>query len=379
MSNEIDGYEIFNLLDQNLANFSQKNKESRGRKHSEAKDPQRSPFQRDRDRIIHSTAFRRLAGKMQVVSPDHGDHFRNRLTHTLEVAQISRDLARQLNLNEDLTEAIALAHDLGHPPFGHSGETALNKKMNEFSRNFKNNKQDPFLGFEHNEQSLRIVEVFEKRYSEFDGLNLTYETLEGMQKHSTFFDRPNEEFIYSPHLESQVVDVADEIAYLSADLEDGLRGGFFSIKDLEELAICKKAQDDLSDSEKTFRSSFIRRIIRNLISELVTNSRENIDKYQIKNLEDVQKCSSKIINFSDDFFVNFLAVKDFLMERYYSSPEIKKSTDSGEKIVSQIFDFLIQNPAKLPDYLRKNNDPLEVKVCDYIAGMTDAFARNFLK
>ena len=378
MKKDLDGYEIFEMLDKNLASYAQKNADSRGRKFREKPDPQRGPFQRDRDRIIHSTAFRRLAGKMQVVSPDHGDHFRNRLTHTLEVAQISRDLARQLHLNEDLAEAIALAHDLGHPPFGHAGETALDKKMQEFS--LKNQKATGELrGFEHNEQSLRIVEVFEKRYSFFRGLNLTYEVLEGMQKHSTFFDRPGDDFIYSPHLESQIVDIADEIAYLSADIEDGLRGGFFTIADLNQLDICREARESLADSEKDFRSAIIRGIMRRLISELVRNSRENIAKFEIKNIEHVQKCSSKIISFSNDFFAGFLAVKDFLMKNYYSAPVIQQATNEGQEIIGKVFDYLIENPAKLPEYLQKNDDPLETKVCDYIAGMTDSFARKFIK
>jgi dGTPase len=315
---------------------------------------------------------------MQVVSPGHGDHFRNRLTHTLEVAQISRDLARQLHLNEDLSEAIALAHDLGHPPFGHSGETALDEKMREFSvKNEKTGEISP-REFEHNEQSLRIVEVFEKRYTNFRGLNLTYEVLEGMQKHSTFFDRPDEEFIFSPHLESQIVDIADEIAYLSADIEDGLRGGFFTINDLDSLEICHEARASLADSEKNFRSAIIRRIMRNLIVELVRNSRENIAKFKIKNIEHVQKCSSKIISFSDQYFAGFLAVKDFLMKNYYSAPIIQKATEEGQEVIKKVFDYLIKNPAKLPEYLQNNDDPLEVKVCDYIAGMTDSFARDFL-
>jgi dGTPase len=377
MKKNLDGYEIFDLLDNNLADFAQKNSTSRGRKFREIPDPQRGPFQRDRDRILHSTAFRRLAGKMQVVSPGHGDHFRNRLTHTLEVAQISRDLARQLHLNEDLAKAIALAHDLGHPPFGHSGETALDEKMREFSvKNEKTGEISP-REFEHNEQSLRIVEVFEKRYTNFRGLNLTYEVLEGMQKHSTFFDRPDEEFIFSPHLESQIVDIADEIAYLSADIEDGLRGGFFTINDLDSLEICHEARASLVDSEKNFRSAIIRRIMRNLIVELVRNSRENITKFKIKNIEHVQKCSSKVISFSDQYFAEFLAVKDFLMKNYYSAPVIRQATEEGQKIIKKVFDFLIENPAKLPEYLQNNDDTLEVKVCDYIAGMTDSFVREF--
>ena len=302
----LDGGNLWESADSRLAPYAQKNGLSEGRQFSETIDPNRLPFQRDRDRILHSTAFRRLAGKMQVVAPAHGDHFRTRLTHTLEVSQIARDLARWLELNEDLAEAIALGHDLGHPPFGHAGEEALREKMKSFESTF-----------EHNAQSLRIVEFFEQRYSDFSGLNLTAEVREGLQKHTTFFDRPGST-IFSPHLEAQVVDISDEIAYLSADLEDGIRGKFFTIEDLCEIPMCKEVIDSLPDKEKTFRSAVMRGVIRRLLSEIVTATEENLQKNNITTLEDVQKSQKKIVKFSPEFFEQLKDVRRFLMERYYS-------------------------------------------------------------
>ncbi len=360
----LDGGNLWEKADSQLAGYAQKNGLSEGRQFSENADPNRLPFQRDRDRILHSTAFRRLAGKMQVVAPAHGDHFRTRLTHTLEVAQIARDLARWLRLNEDLAEAIALGHDLGHPPFGHAGEEALRAKMKDFDTTF-----------EHNAQSLRIVEFFEQRYSDFAGINLTAEVREGLQKHTTFFDRPGSK-IFSPHLEAQIVDISDEIAYLSADLEDGIRGKFFTIEDLCEIPMCKEVIDSLPEKEKTFRSAVMRGVIRRLLSEIVTATENNLKEYKIETLEDVQKSQKKIVKFSPEFFEQLKIVRQFLMERYYNSPVVKANTERGQKIVGEIFDYLTAHPEKLPDYLH-SDDPLEVRICDYIAGMTDRFAENF--
>ncbi len=362
----LDGATLWSRADSSLALYAQKNGESVGREFPESVDPNRLPFQRDRDRILHSTAFRRLAGKMQVVAPHHGDHFRTRLTHTFEVAQIARDLARWLRLNEDLAEAIALGHDLGHPPFGHAGEEALRMKMKAFDRTF-----------EHNAQSLRIVEFFEQRYSEFPGLNLTAEVREGLQKHTTFFDRPGST-IFSPHLEAQLVDISDEIAYLSADLEDGIRGKFFTIEDLREIPMCAEVLDSLLPEEQSFRSAVMRGVIRRLLSEIVTSTEKNLESYNIKTLEDVQKSQKKIVKFSPKFFEQLKDVRRFLMDRYYSSPVVKENTERGQRIVSDIFDYLHANPDKLPDYLH-SDDPLEIRICDYIAGMTDRFAEKFLE
>ncbi|MCF7917858.1 dNTP triphosphohydrolase [Candidatus Gracilibacteria bacterium] len=366
MSKEtLDGAFLATQFDSQLAPYAQHNTNSRGRRYSEIPDPSRIPFQRDRDRIIHTKAFRRLKGKMQVVSPLKGDHFRNRLSHTLEVSQIARDLARSLQLNEDLAEAIALAHDLGHPPFGHSGEGALNKKMKEHKSHF-----------EHNEQSLRVVEVFESRYQEFPGLNLTFEVLEGIQKHETFFDRGDGKKILWPHLEGQLVDIADEIAYLSADLEDGLRGGFFKIPDLSTVEIPSEAIATLDTSEKKDRSAIIRRIIRHLLSQIISDTKENLKKHNIHTLSEVQQCPEKIVAFAPAFFEKFKSFKQFLWDKYYLSSEIRENADRGKKIISEIFDFLFTHQDEIPSDFMKG-ESIERRICDYIAGMTDEFAERF--
>lgn len=352
----IDGEQINPRLDAQLGPRAFLNANSQGRAIAEVPDPVRTPFQRDRDRILHASAFRRLAGKMQVVSPQHGDHFRNRLTHTIEVAQIARDLARHLNLNEDLAEAIALAHDLGHPPFGHAGEAALSIEMQRFGKYF-----------EHNEQSLRVVDEFEQRYPAFRGLNLTFEVRQGLDKHQTFFDRP-EGTDACPHLEGQLVDVSDEIAYLAADLEDSIRGGFVTIDDLAEVEICRRVRADRRTED---RSTLIRGVMRVLILELVQQVQENLEKEEQKNC-------SKMVAFAPDWAKRFRELKDFLQERYYFAPEVKKHTEAGQEIVSKIFRHLEQHPDQLPTYLRDSADPLENQITDYIAGMTDRFARDFL-
>ncbi len=359
--NKIDGQNLWNQFDQGLTPYAQKNADSQGRSFPEPTDPNRLPFQRDRDRIIHTTSFRRLKGKMQVVTPAYGDHFRNRLSHSLEVAQIARDLARHLRLNEDLVEAIALAHDLGHPPFGHTGESALNEKMKMFGS-----------AFDHNKQSLRVVTHFERRYQKFPGLNLSQEVIEGLQKHETFFDRPSGTGIYSPHLEAQIVDIADEIAYLSADLEDALRGGFITISSLNELTITTKAMETLPEEEKKDRSAIIRRTIRILLQQIIQDSLDNIDKYQIKTLSDVQKQSHRIIYFNSHFYKEFRALKQFLFQHFYLSPAVKRMTDDGANMIKTVFDTLYQNPQQIPTKFLPAENPAQ-RVCDYIAGMTDDF------
>lgn len=346
--NKIDGARVNVRLDAGLCKFAQRNAHSQGRKYSEPVDPDRSPFQRDRDRILHASAFRRLAGKMQVVSPKQGDHFRNRLTHTLEVSQIARDLARQLELNEDLAEAIALAHDLGHPPFGHAGERALDKELQRFGKRF-----------EHNEQSLRIVDVFERRYPDFVGLNLTQEVREGMDKHQTFFDRRDQEF-QAGSLESQLVNVADEIAYLSADLEDGVRGKFFTLSDLQSVPLVARVLLERGED----RSSVVRGVLRQLISNLVENSRSTLAEGKIE-FTDIQR---------DEF----LQLKNFLFDNYYSAPSVKIQTEHGEKVIAHLFSVIEKNPDLLPVYLQKGADSLEIQIADFIAGMTDMYAEDFL-
>lgn len=349
---KLDGSRINEKFDSVLAPQAQKNSDSRGRIHSEVCDPERTPFQRDRDRILHASAFRRLAGKMQVVSPNHGDHFRTRLTHTLEVAQISRDLARQLSLNEDLAEAIALAHDLGHPPFGHAGERALDKELQRFGRRF-----------EHNEQSLRVVDFFERRYEDFQGLNLTWEVREGLDKHHTFFDRADEKEQVGS-LESQVVNVSDEIAYLAADLEDGLRGGFFVMDDLREVPLVARVMDERGDD----RSGVVRGVMRALMCGLVEFS-----------LSRMEAGESKAIDFSVEMRVEFVMLKDFLYERYYSAPSVREHTEHGAAVVRALFEKLEARPGLMPQYLQERGEALEIRIADFIAGMTDGYAENFLR
>lgn len=347
-STTLDGANVNARLDAGLCEFAQKNADSHGRKHTELADPERSPFQRDRDRILHANSFRRLAGKMQVVSPKQGDHFRNRLTHTLEVSQIARDLSRQLQLNEDLSEAIALAHDLGHPPFGHAGETALDKELRRFGRRF-----------EHNEQSLRIVDVFERRYPDFPGLNLTREVREGMDKHQTFFDRTNQEF-KAGSLESQLVNVADEIAYLVADLEDGVRGNFFKLSALQNVPLVARVLSERGED----RSSVVRGVLRQLIADLVENSRSLL--------------STGKIGFTDVQRGEFLQLKNFLFNHYYSAPSVRAQTLHGEQVIAHLFTSLEEHPELLPEYLQMGETPLEIRIADFIAGMTDRFAEEFL-
>lgn len=362
-----DGSNINTRLDQNLAPYAQKHAKSLGRQYPERVDPNRSPFQRDRDRIIHTTAFRRLKGKMQVVSPSKGDHYRNRLTHTIEVAQISRDLARELRLNEDLAETIALAHDLGHPPFGHAGERALHEKMKSVGRSF-----------EHNQQSLRIVESFEPRYQNFPGLNLTLEVREGMQKHNNLFyreEKNDSKRIYSPHLESQLVDIADSIAYLSADIEDGLRGNFFTLDELRELSFVQEAMRLIPAAEQNFRPSLNRAVMRLLIGKLINNTQINLAKYDIQTLQDVQNSETKIIdlNLADRRLAQDL--KKFLMKRYYQSESVKAATENGVQIIAQTFDYLQKKPTTIHHY--KESLDLHTQIADFIAGMTDSFAEEF--
>lgn len=363
---KLDGANLWERFDTPLASFAQHNATSRGRKFLERIDPDRLPFQRDRDRIIHTTAFRRLKGKMQVVSPMSGDHFRNRLSHTIEVAQVARDLARHLRLNEDLAEAVALAHDLGHPPFGHAGERALDKKMREHG-----------FSFDHNIQSLRVVEVYEKRYEDFEGLNLSKEVLEGIQKHERSFDRGRRGKIFFPHLESQLVDLSDEIAYLAADIEDGMRANFFSLGDLKQFRIAQEALDEIEGQGKVLRATFIRRIIHKLLYQLVNDTEYNLRYLNIQTLAQVQKMPKQIVAFSPDFYDEFIELKKFLMQNFYQQPAVKAMTEAGEKKIELVFDYLLKNPHLIPEEFMPEEN-LHQRICDYIAGMTDRFLESFL-
>ncbi len=348
-----------------LALYAQTNR-TQGRQHPEAEDPQRNPFQRDRNRIIHTTAFRRLQGKTQVVSPDYGDHFRNRLTHTIEVSLTSRDIARQLNVNEDLCESIALAHDLGHPPFGHAGEDALHKKMKSVG-----------LTFDHNKQSLRMVDIFESRYFGFRGINLTKEVREGIEKHENIFFTKTNERIYFPHIESQVVDIADEITYLCSDIEDGLLGNFFSVSDLLTLPLMKNIINDLPVTQREHRSSIIRNTMRILLQYLIEGTLSHIKTHNIRTQTDVQKHPHHIVQFQDSIRTEFLHIKQFLYQQYYTHPDIEGRNQSGIEKLNAIFDFLVRNPSSIPHNFIHEEKNDYIRIGDYIAGMTDRFALQF--
>lgn len=347
----------------NLAAYAIKSSESSGRKYPEKFDDSRLAFQRDKDRIIHCKAFRRLDEKTQVFMAGSGDHYRTRLTHTLEVAQISRDIARRLNLNEDLCEAIALAHDLGHPPFGHAGEDALNELMSEFG-----------MHFEHNEQSRRVVDVLEKAYPNFDGLNLTFEVLDGMIKHQTAFDQAGKKFDKASHLEAQVVNIADEIAYTNHDMDDGVRSGIIDLDRLRDFEIWKAGERDVFEKygEITDREVYVSRVISAIIAimidDLCQQTRKNLEENKIGSVDDVCDFKGVLASFSPKMKEMIKALREFLYQNFYMNPKILAFTEKGKNMIRKLFDFYQKNPNKFP---REDKNPEAIK--DYIAGMTDNF------
>jgi dGTPase len=363
-----------------LAPYAAHSRESLGRQYPEERHPYRSDFQRDRERIIHSAAFRRLEYKTQVFVNHEGDNYRTRLTHTIEVAQIARSIARALSLNEDLAEAVALAHDLGHTPFGHAGEDALNKKM----------EQDG--GFSHNRQSLRVVDVLEERYPSFVGLNLTFEVREGIVKHETIYDRPDAEGFHpewKPTLEAQLVNLADEIAYNSHDLDDGLRSGIFGWDDPAHLTIWKelnaasaKAHPDLD--RRLRRYSIVRLLIDWQVTDLINHSRERIEALGIRTLRDVREANELPMSFSPAFAAKTAGLKTFLFENMYRHYRVTRMAAKGERILHSLFDVYVDDICQLPPKFRQriergDNGPdyarnVRQVVCDYVAGMTDRYA-----
>lgn len=348
---------------------------TRGREFQEAEDPTRNPFQRDRDRIIHSKAFRRLSGKTQVFVATYGDHFRDRLSHTLEVAQIARDLARSLRLNEDLCEAIALAHDLGHTPFGHAGEHTLNEIMQGFG-----------LHFEHNDQSKRIVEKLEKQFPEFDGLNLTFEVRQGLAKHQTLYDQRSEE-ITGKTLEAQVCDIADEIAYHNHDLDDGLSSKLFIFKDLSKLSLWNEAlravyrkYGEKLDS-MVLRHRTVSQLISLMIRDVLEATVQNIRRRHIRSLTDVLKQRKNLVCFYPPFERRVSQVRKFLWVHMYQSPRVLKHSQRGQKILEKLFWKLYKNPKLIPQRFCERigvGDPIEVVARDYVAGCTDIYAEELL-
>lgn len=333
-----------------LATYAVKSSESKGRKFPEKDSGEsfRLCFQKDRDRIIHCKAFRRLDEKTQVFPAFFGDHYRTRLTHTLEVAQISRDICRRLGLNEDLAEAISLAHDLGHPPFGHAGEDALNEIMKEFG-----------LGFEHNLQSLRVVEKLEKLYPEFDGLNLSLEVLDGLKKHQTVWDRASES-LGEMHLEGQVVNLADEIAYTNHDIDDGLRSGILALGMLRESEIWRDSEKFVFEKygEISISEVLISRVISRTISSMIEDICESFD--------------GEVVAFSDSMKKKIVELREILFEKFYLSDAVKNRLLDGKKMIKDLFKFYLENSERVSEKY-KIGERIEVAIKDYIAGMTDQF------
>ncbi|MFQ5398975.1 MAG: deoxyguanosinetriphosphate triphosphohydrolase [Anaerolineae bacterium] len=357
---------------QQLAPYGLRSANTRGRVFPESESETRTAFERDRDRIIHTTAFRRLEYKTQVFVFYEGDHYRTRLTHTLEVAQLGRSLARGLGGNQDLTEAICLAHDLGHPPFGHAGEQALNALMQDYG------------GFNHNTQSYRIVTELERRYHGFRGLNLSYETREGMIKHETDYDK-SDAGDYAPDkrasLEAQIANFADEIAYNAHDLDDGLRAGLFSLYDLDELAIWGELKEavgfqDGRDFTHIVRHEIIRELIGRSMTNVLTQTAANLEAHQIDSPEKIQTHPSNVVGYSADFGDKIRQLKRFLYERMYRHYRLMRMHVKAERFISEIFHAYMREPKMLPAATQKRleESPLPRVITDYVAGMTDRYA-----
>lgn len=359
------------LEEKNLAPYAVKSAFLRGRKYHEKEHEYLLPIQRDRNRIIHSKAFRRLEAKTQVFIAQKGDHYRNRLTHTLEVAQISRDIARNLCVNEDLAEAVALAHDLGHTPFGHAGEAILDKIMRDFG-----------MHFEHNEQSRRVVEKLEKNYPGFDGLNLNIEVIEGLMKHETIYDKPSN-IVRSATIEAQIVNFADEIAYTAHDIDDGLRSKLITLEGLGKIPLWKSNIKNVKEkygnkiSKKIFKTRSVSNLISMMIADLMIETEKRLKKYKINSLRDVYTSKEKLVSFSSQLSAKNKELKKFLYKKLYCNPEVEKKHKEGQKIIQSLFKEFYKSPQKLPLLYQKqisDGEKMEIVIKDYVAGMTDNFA-----
>jgi dGTPase len=362
------------LEDQDLAPYAQRSKDSRGRVYPDHEPAYRTAFQRDRDRILHTTAFRRLEYKTQVFVISEGDYYRTRLTHTLEVAQIGRTFARALGVNEDLTEAICLGHDLGHPAFGHSGERTLNELMAGYG------------GFDHNRQTLRIVEKLEHRFPDWPGLNLTWEIREGLVKHETAYD-VSDASGYDPDLacslEGQIANVADELAYTAHDLDDGLRSGLISPLGLQEVALWNELMEELgldpcAELSDLGRHRLIRKLIGRGVSDVVRVTVQRLHEEGIDSEEKLRARGRPIIGSSEQATARHQELKSFLYRRLYRHWRVVRMASKAERVLRALFEAYIAEPAQLPDSVQTRiaaaEDPKERLICDYIAGMTDRFA-----
>jgi dGTPase len=373
-----------NPYESTLAAYACRTMHSRGRVYEESESPHRNPYQRDRDRIIHSTAFRRLEYKTQVFVNHEGDHYRTRLTHSIEVAQIARSICRSMSLHEDLAEAVALAHDLGHTPFGHSGQDALDVVMK------------PYGGFEHNRQSLRIVEKLEHKYAAFPGLNLSYETREGIVKHHSAHDTPKNQDLarYSMHeqatLEAQIGNLADEIAYNNHDIDDGYRAGMLVVEGLNQLELFERHFSDVQAhfpnvSERLKVNETVRRMINFLIVDVIKETGRRIRGANVQSLDDVRSVAAPLVSFSRPVRHMNGELKRYLYKHMYKHYRVARMASKAERVVSEIFQAYMRNPSMLPERQQRELQRIQSEhaliperqariIADYIAGMTDRYA-----
>ena len=359
-----------------LASYAMDAQRSRGRRYPERAHPYRNDYARDRDRVIHSRAFRRLEAKTQVFTTRYSDHFRNRLTHTLEVAQIARTVAGALGLNADLAEALALVHDIGHPPFGHAGESLLDARMREHGERF-----------DHNLHALRIVEQFEQRYLDFPGLNLTFEVREGIIKHSRDYEADEfpslAEYLLSdrPPLEAQIIDLVDEIAYNTADLDDGFEAHLLVLDQLRaEVAVFDSTFADVEGRhpqgrEKLQLNEALKRILDRFATSLIENTRRQIEASGVETVEDVRRHPVRLAGLSPEIAQDNATLKRFLNARLYSHPSLAEERERSVASLDDLFRFLLEHPDRMPPYYADlaTTTPRHRVVCDYIAGMTDSF------
>jgi dGTPase len=361
-----------------LAPYAVRAGQSRGRLHPEAESETRTAFQRDRDRVLHTTAFRRLEGKTQVFLSSSGDHYRNRLTHTLEVAQVARNIARALGVNEDLTETISLAHDLGHSPFGHTGEDVLERLMRARTDS----------GFEHNRQTYRVVTLLEKRYADWDGLNLSWETLEGLVKHERDTDPadagPPEVALFEPDwrpsLEASIADTADSIAYSTHDLDDGIRSGLVQASDLEQIGLWRRLTDQLGLNPRSVnefeRRVLIREMLGLIINDVIVTTAANLERLKVRSLGDVRTAVEPLVLQSAGLNEERRELKAFLFEHLYRHPQVMVQRQKVERVLEALFTRFLEQPKHLPESVQARFEQvgLERAVCDYLAGMTDNYA-----
>jgi len=370
----LTGNDLSKIEEAQLASYASFSSKSRGRKIDIGESKYRTPFQRDRDRIIHSSAFRRLEYKTQVFVNHEADYYRTRLTHTIEVSQLGRSMAKAFLVNEDLTEAIALAHDIGHTPFGHAGERSLHEIMKDYG------------GFEHNSQSLRVVDYLEERYSDYRGLNLTWEVREGIIKHHTSYDNPDNKLLgeFEPSrnasLEAQIVNIADEIAYNNHDIDDGIESDLIEMDDLLQIKLFKKYHDTLKDkhkNEKMLRYEIVRELIGEQIADVIKATLSRIEEQGIKTLEDVRNAKT-LVDYSAEMKELNRELKIFLYDNLYKNFKVLKMQHKAEWYIRKLFDVYSDDPKQLPVKFQKEI-PSQGKmrvICDYIAGMTDRYAQD---